>query len=57
MLDARAKVKNACDQAGVAFLDIVTPDNVRERLEDGVRVGAAGEEAARIGRQHSGREG
>ncbi|MGI9492600.1 MAG: aldolase/citrate lyase family protein [Geminicoccaceae bacterium] len=56
MLEARAVVMQACEKADVAFLDIVTPDNVRERLDKGVLIGAASEEAARIGRQHSGRE-
>ncbi len=56
MLEARSTVKNACDKAGVAFLDIVTPDNVRERLDEGVMIGAATEEAAGIGRKHSGRD-
>jgi 4-hydroxy-2-oxoheptanedioate aldolase len=56
MLDARSVVMQACKNADVAFLDIVTPDNVRERLDKGVLIGAASEEAARIGRQHCGRK-
>lgn len=56
MLEARTIVATACEKAGVAFLDVVTPDNVRERLDKGVLIGAASEETARIGRQHSGRE-
>ncbi|MGI9436990.1 MAG: aldolase/citrate lyase family protein [Geminicoccaceae bacterium] len=56
MQAARLKVKNACDKADVAFLDIVTPENVRDQIDDGVRIGAATEEAAAIGRRHSGRE-
>ncbi len=57
MLNARRLVKKACDKAGVAFLNIVTEETVRNELDDGVMVGAAAtKEAARIGRQHSGRE-
>jgi 4-hydroxy-2-oxoheptanedioate aldolase len=56
MLKARRIVKAACDQAGVAFLDIVTADNVAAQIDDGVRIGAATEQAAAIGRRHSGRE-
>ena len=55
MLDARTRVKAACDQNGVAFLDIVRPANVVAQLEDGVRLGSATEEAAVIGRAHTGR--
>lgn len=52
MLDAQARVQTACNKAGVAFLDIVTADNVRERLDSGMMVGAASKEAADIGRRH-----
>ena len=53
MAAARARVKAACDRAGLAFLDLVRPDNVVEQLDDGVRVGAATSEAAAIGRRHT----
>jgi hypothetical protein len=55
MLEARTRVKAACDRAGVAFLDIVREGNVVAQLDDGVRVGAATAEAAEIGRRHTGR--
>jgi 4-hydroxy-2-oxoheptanedioate aldolase len=55
MLAARARVKAACERAGVAFLEMVRPENVLAQLEDGVRIGAATPEAAAIGRQHTGR--
>jgi 4-hydroxy-2-oxoheptanedioate aldolase len=55
MLAARTRIKAACDQHGVAFLDIVRPGNVVAQLEDGVRVGSATEEAAVIGRAHTAR--
>ncbi len=56
MLEARGMVKAACDKAGVAFLDVVTPETVKAQIDDGVRIGAASKEAAAIGRHHSGRE-
>ncbi|MGI9509063.1 MAG: aldolase/citrate lyase family protein [Geminicoccaceae bacterium] len=56
MLEARAVVKAACDKAGVAFLDVVTPETVEAGIDEGVKIGAACEKAAAIGRRHSGRE-
>jgi 4-hydroxy-2-oxoheptanedioate aldolase len=56
MMEARRIVKAACDKAGVAFLDVVTPETVEARLDEGVRIGAATEDAAAIGRRHSGRK-
>jgi 4-hydroxy-2-oxoheptanedioate aldolase len=55
MAAARARVKAACERAGVAFLDIVRAENVLAQLDDGVRIGAATPEAAALGREHSGR--
>lgn len=56
MQEARSLVKAACDKAGVAFLDVVTPETVRALLDEGVKIGAADEATAAIGRRHSGRE-
>jgi 4-hydroxy-2-oxoheptanedioate aldolase len=53
MTAARARVKAACDQAGLAFLEMVRPDNVIAQLDAGVRIGAATPEAAEIGRRHT----
>ena len=53
MVAARARVKAACDQAGLAFLEMVRPDNVIEQLDDGVKIGAATAEAAETGRRHT----
>jgi 4-hydroxy-2-oxoheptanedioate aldolase len=53
MMAARARVKAACDQAGLAFLEMVGPDNVVAQLGAGVKIGAATPEAAEIGRQHT----
>ncbi len=55
MAAARARVKAACDRTGVAFLEMVRPENVLAQLKDGVRIGAATPEAAALGRQHTGR--
>jgi 4-hydroxy-2-oxoheptanedioate aldolase len=55
MAAARARVKAACERSGVAFLDLVRPDDVTRQIDDGVRVGAATAEAAEIGRHHTGR--
>jgi 4-hydroxy-2-oxoheptanedioate aldolase len=55
MAAARARVKAACERAGVAFFDIVRPDDVTRQIDDGVRVGAATAEAAEIGRRHTAR--
>lgn len=56
MAAARARVKAACDRAGLAFLEMVRPDDVVEQLDAGVKIGAATPEAAEIGRRHTGRE-
>ena len=55
MAKARARVKAACDAENIAFLDGVNPDNVAEKIENGVRVGSGGEEVANIGRKYTNR--
>lgn len=57
MLAARDRVKAACDKAGVAFLDVVTPETVEERIDDGVLIGASDESTARIGRRYDAKGG
>jgi 4-hydroxy-2-oxoheptanedioate aldolase len=57
MLAARARVLAACKANRIAFLNMVEPADVLERLAEGVLIGAgrwAGE-AAEIGRKHTGR--
>ena len=56
MAAAEARVKAACDQAGIAFLSIVAPDDVTRQIDAGVRICAATPEAAEIGRRHSRRQ-
>lgn len=55
MEDARTRVKDACDENDVFFLNGVRPDSVVELLDEGVMIGSATEEAADIGRKHTGR--
>jgi 4-hydroxy-2-oxoheptanedioate aldolase len=55
MAAARTRVKAASDRAGLAFLEMVRPDNVIDQLDAGVRIGAATQEAAEIGRRHTNR--
>jgi len=56
MQDARSRVMAACKANGVQFLNAVRPNDVVANLDEGVMVCAAGrggEEAARIGREHT----
>ena len=55
MAGAQARVKNACESAGVAFLDGANPENVAQRIDEGVKILSAGEETAEIGRKHTNR--
>lgn len=57
MLAARSRVLAASRAAGIAILEQVTPENVIDRIAEGVRIGAAAgtraREAAEIGRRHT----
>jgi 4-hydroxy-2-oxoheptanedioate aldolase len=53
MTAARARIKAACDRAGVAFLEMVRADDVIDQIARGVKIGAATPEAAEIGRRHT----
>jgi 4-hydroxy-2-oxoheptanedioate aldolase len=55
MMAARARIKAACERAGLAFLEMVRPENVIEQIEAGVRIAPATPEAAEIGRRHTNR--
>jgi 4-hydroxy-2-oxoheptanedioate aldolase len=55
MLAAQARVKAACDAAGLYFLNGVRPNDVVALVDAGVRIGSSTEEAARVGRAHTGR--
>ena len=53
MQAARDRVFAACRRNGIAFLEGCNQDNIRQRLDEGVRVIAGHDEAmARIGRAH-----
>ena len=58
MIQARARVLAACKANKLAFLNTVHPRDVVMRIEEGVMIGAGpnGEEAANIGRKHTGRQ-
>jgi 4-hydroxy-2-oxoheptanedioate aldolase len=55
MQAARARIMSACDASGLAFLEVVTPENVIDRLAQGVMIGCGprAQEAAEIGRRHT----
>jgi len=54
MEEVRERVKRACKAHGIAFLSICTADDIEERIDEGVRVVAGGqEEIARKGRAYT----
>src|SRR2546422_1226335 len=53
---ARAKVLAATRANKILFLNSVTPDNVIDMIKEGVMIGAAGQQAAEIGRKFTKRE-
>jgi len=54
VIAASDRVLAATQPAGLAYLDNILPDNVIERLEWGVVIGAGGKEkAAELGRAHT----
>jgi hypothetical protein len=57
MLAARERVLNACKANKLAFLEMVTPENVVEQIAGGVMIGAGRQAAAAadIGRRHTNR--
>jgi 4-hydroxy-2-oxoheptanedioate aldolase len=53
MAEARERVLAACRKNSIAFLEIGTPENIKSKIDQGVRVFAGHhEEAARIGRAY-----
>jgi 4-hydroxy-2-oxoheptanedioate aldolase len=53
MESARVKVFNACKKNKLAFLEVATPENIGQRLDEGIRViSGHNPEVARIGRAH-----
>ncbi|MDP6716150.1 MAG: aldolase/citrate lyase family protein, partial [SAR202 cluster bacterium] len=56
--EARERVRKACLESGIAFLEGMTAENAARKIDEGVKVGSAGvngEEVARVGREHTGR--
>ncbi len=57
MQEARNRVKAACEENGIAFLEGATPESIREKIDEGVRVVSGGqEETARAGRAYTKRQ-
>ena len=57
MQETHERVKAACRQNGVAFLDGAAPETVAAKIDAGARVLSGGsEETARVGRAHTRRE-
>ena len=59
MQAARARVKQACDAAGLSFLNSASPENVVELIDDGIKIiagGRDGEATARRGREYTKRQ-
>jgi 4-hydroxy-2-oxoheptanedioate aldolase len=56
--EARERVRKACLESGIAFLEGMTAENAARKIDEGVKVASAGvngEEVARVGREHTGR--
>ncbi|MEX1020871.1 MAG: aldolase/citrate lyase family protein [Litorilinea sp.] len=54
MQDIRGRVQAAAQKNGLAFLEIATPDDIVEKLDEGARIIAGDrEDTARIGRAHT----
>ena len=57
MQDARARVFAATKSANIAFLNTIRPDDYKERIAEGVRIGGGiGPEAADAARKHTKRQ-
>lgn len=57
LVDARNRVFAACKAAGLAFLEGASPDEIPNRIDEGVRIFGAGQsgEIAKAGRAYTGR--
>ena len=56
MKDARARVLAACKKNRLAFLNTVRPNDVEQMIDEGVRIGSGGPEAAEKGRKYTKRQ-
>jgi hypothetical protein len=57
LVEARERVRDACKKNGIPFLDGCTKENIKAKIDEGVRVipGHNGEEMAKIGREYTNR--
>ena len=55
MTEARSRVKAACEKNGLRFLNSARASDVTEMIDEGVKVVAGRQDAAEIGRKHTGR--
>jgi hypothetical protein len=54
LAEARERVKNACKENGLAFLDGCSPENITDKIDEGVRIVAGHRtETAEVGRAYS----
>jgi hypothetical protein len=54
LADAGARVLTACKAADVLFLDNVLPENVAQRINEGVMIGAGRrQDSAEVGRRYT----
>ncbi len=56
MATARKRVLEATKKAKIAFLNTVRPNDVEKMIDEGVRVGSGGQEAAEKGRRYTKRQ-
>ncbi len=56
LVEARARVFEACKQNKIAFLEGASPEDVKTKIDEGIMILAGGnEETARVGRSYTGR--
>ncbi len=54
LVEARERVRDACKANGIPFLDGCTPENIKEKIDEGVRVVAGHrEDTAQVGREYT----
>jgi len=54
LIEARERVRDACKANGLPFLDGCTPENIKAKIDEGVRVVAGHrEDTAKVGREYT----
>jgi len=57
MQEAHDRVKKACQENSVAFLDSATPENIKQKIDEGARIfSGQQEDTAQIGREYTKRK-